>query len=119
VVSTVKARLLLAAVVLGALVAAAMMVAARAHADEASFEAALIADGLVATPTSLALGYQICADISDRGVAGVDKDVSAGLSVGMSGNDVGSFMYDAVAQLCPSQMSPLLAWARAHTRQQF
>lgn len=94
----------------GALAITAAALAPQAHADESTFLEDIANAGLPADATALTVGYQICSDMSSRGVAGADAEAKLGMAVGFSADEVATLIVESVYELCPSNMSTLHAW---------
>lgn len=88
-------------VIAGALTAVAVALAQDAHADEASFIAAVNDDGLPVTANTLALGHLICQDIIAHGTRGVRDEMDMADAAGVSSKDAAALVVDAVYELCP------------------
>ena len=106
-------KTILGASVATATVAVALLGAGTAHADESSYLDALASFGLPHDSTALAVGENVCADVSANGVAGVDREAGYGISAGLTGEQVGTVIYFAGHELCPENMPAIMAWANA------
>jgi hypothetical protein len=95
-------------------VAALACYPATAHADDASFLAAVQAAGLLSpdnTPsTALALGHQICDHITANGVAGVANTVELAHQAGIPPEAAGAMLRFSVNDLCPNDIAAANAW---------
>jgi hypothetical protein len=100
-----------------AIAAAMACYPAVAHADDASFLAAVQAAGQLSaddTPAvMLALGHQICDDITAHGVAGVADSMGLAQKAGVTPQDAGRMLRFSVDYLCPDNQAAADAWADA------
>jgi hypothetical protein len=94
----------------GGLAAIALSMAQDAHADESSFINTVAAHGTPVTPATLAVGHQVCGDISANGVAGVEAEARAAATAGIPAHDAAVLIVTAVYELCPSNHAALNAW---------
>lgn len=98
-------KALLAAIGTGGVATAVLLHPAVAHADETSYLNDLAAQGLANNPTiALPLGYQICSDTANNGASGIANEVAMGQAVGFNNQQISYIVYDALADLCPSQL---------------
>jgi hypothetical protein len=112
----ITTRLALRLMALGAMLAALILLLdPRAHADEGEYLSDLSDHGIPNGSVALGLGYQICADITANGFDGVQHETRLALSTGMPVKTISLLMVTAVADLCPSQMPVLMAWAHSPT----
>lgn len=95
---------------LGALAIGAAALAPQAHADESSFLTDVGNAGLPVDATTLAIGHQICYDISANGVAGVDNEARMAHNAGVTADDFATLVVESVYELCPSNLPAMRAW---------
>lgn len=88
----------------------AILLAPLGKADESTYINDLALLDVPITPVTLSLGHGVCSDISHHGVAGVDNEVTLGLSSGVSHSDIAAIIVLAVQELCPSNTPALDAW---------
>jgi uncharacterized protein DUF732 len=93
------------------IIPAALLFAGNANADEDTYLDALRNHGLPVTEISVRLGHLICGAIAADGASAITSEATMGLRAGLSPHSVAMLIYDAVSELCPSQMPTLLAWA--------
>jgi hypothetical protein len=104
------------AMVIGAsLVALALANAQDAHADEASYLNGVGDYGVEVNAGTLPLGHQVCSDISDNGVDGVDTEAKKAVVAGVSPHNAAVIIVLAVSELCPSNEPALKAWMSSTT----
>lgn len=94
----------------GALTAIALAMAQDAHADEASYITSVSEHGVTPSQVVLAIGHQVCGDISAYGVAGIEANSKAAAAAGVSSHDAAVIIVVAVYELCPSNHGALNAW---------
>lgn len=91
-----------------------LMLSPLVHADEGTYINDLALVDVPITPVTLSLGHGVCSDISHNGIAGVDNEVTLGLSSGVSHGDIAAIIVLAVQELCPSNTPALDAWMAAN-----
>jgi hypothetical protein len=109
-------RTIVIAAAAGALTAAALSMPQDARADEASYLNEVYAHGTPITSVTLALGHQVCSDISTYGLDGITGDVNNAIAAGVSAHDAAVIIASAVYELCPSNHPVLNAWLYSTTR---
>jgi hypothetical protein len=83
-----------------------------AHADEASFLQELQSQRAVNNPsTALAVGHDICDDITANGVAGVEHSMGLAKKAGIAASAAGDMLYASVHGLCPNNIAAAQAWS--------
>lgn len=100
----------MAIVIATGLAALALANAQDAHADEASFINGVYAHGVEVNSGTLPVGHQICADVSQNGVAGLETESNYAVTAGVPPHTAAVLIVLAVSELCPSNQPALNAW---------
>lgn len=95
----------------GGATAFAMTFTPLARADESTFVQDVESHGVPALPITFAVGHQVCADASEYGTAGLDRQATEALNAGVSEHDAAVVIAAAILDLCPSNTPALKAWA--------
>lgn len=95
---------------LGALAIGAAALAPQAHADENTFLNDLSSRGIPTNTAVLAVGHEICSDVSAYGTQGFDMTAEAAHEANVPSYDFAVITVSAVYDLCPSNMPALHAW---------